>query len=145
MSVEIEKYRPDIDGLRAVAVVAVVCFHAFPAWLPGGFIGVDVFCVISGFLITSIITKEIAAGRFSFLTFYARRARRIFPALVLVLTVTLAAGWFALLSDEFAAVGKHTAGGAAFVSNFVLLLEAGYFDPSAKFKPLLHLWSLGVE
>jgi len=105
-------YRPDIDGLRAVAVVGVVAFHAYPFQVPGGFVGVDIFFVISGFLITSIITKEMEERTFSFATFYARRARRIFPALAVVLVTLLGAGWFLLLADEYAAVGKHTAAGA---------------------------------
>lgn len=107
--------------------------------------GVDVFFVISGFLITSIIAREMNEGTFSFLNFYARRARRIFPALILMLTAVLIFGWFLLLAAEYKEVGKHVASGAFFVSNLVLLTEAGYFDVSAMFKPLLHLWSLGVE
>ncbi|WP_198082969.1 acyltransferase family protein [Variovorax sp. E3] len=139
------KYRPDIDGLRAVAVASVVLYHAFPSLLPGGFIGVDIFFVISGFLITTIILQSLAAGDFSFKDFYVRRVRRIFPALVLVLLVTLCAGWYLLLSDEFAELGKQTVGGAAFVANLVFWGEAGYFDTAAEAKPLLHLWSLGIE
>jgi peptidoglycan/LPS O-acetylase OafA/YrhL len=140
-----KQYRPDVDGLRAVAVIGVVTFHAFPIWVPGGFVGVDIFFVISGFLITSIITKELEDKTFSFPTFYARRARRIFPALVVVLATLLGVGWFLLLADEYAAVGKHTAAGAGFIANIAFFQEAGYFDASAKFKPLLHLWSLGIE
>lgn len=139
------KYRPDIDGLRALAVLAVVAFHAFPVWVRGGFIGVDVFFVISGYLISTIIFENLEKGTFSFSEFYARRIRRIFPALLLVLTACFAFGWFALLPDEFKQLGKHIAAGAAFVSNFVLWGEAGYFDNSADTKPLLHLWSLGIE
>ncbi|VVE90391.1 acyltransferase family protein [Pandoraea bronchicola] len=138
-------YRADIDGLRAVAVLSVLVFHAFPAALPGGFVGVDVFFVISGYLITSILVNQIDSGRYSILDFYARRVRRIFPALGLVLAASLTFGWISLLPDEFAALGRHVAGGAAFVSNFVLRGEAGYFDTSGEMKPLLHLWSLGVE
>lgn len=138
-------YRPDIDGLRAIAVAAVVLYHALPVTLPGGFVGVDVFFVISGFLITSIIHAEMVGGRFNILTFYAKRARRIFPALVTVMLAVLVAGWFLLLPDEYAEVGKHVAAGSGFISNLVLLGEAGYFDATAKFKPLLHLWSLGIE
>ena len=95
-------YRPDIDGLRAIAVVAVVLFHAFPARLPGGFIGVDIFFVISGYLISRIIFDELSAGRFSFINFYARRARRLFPALIVVLLACALAGWVTLLADEYA-------------------------------------------
>ena len=139
------KYRPDIDGLRAVAVLAVVAFHAAPSRVAGGFVGVDVFFVVSGFLIFGIIYDALRQERFSLLEFYIRRVRRIFPALVLVLGVTLAAGWFALLPDEYEQLGSHVAGGAGFVSNFVLWKESGYFDRIAETKPLLHLWSLGIE
>ena len=139
------KYRSDIDGLRAVAVLSVVSFHAFPGLLRGGFIGVDVFFVISGFLISTIIFENLERGTFSFAEFYARRIRRIFPALLLVLIVSYAFGWFALLADEYRQFGKHLAAGAGFLSNFFLWNEAGYFDNSAETKPLLHLWSLGIE
>ncbi len=139
------KYRPDIDGLRAIAVGSVLTYHAFPSLLPGGFIGVDIFFVISGFLITTIILQSLAAGDFSYRDFYARRIRRIFPALILVLAATLAFGWYVLLSGEFAQLGKQITGGAAFFANFVFLGEASYFDATAETKPLLHLWSLGIE
>jgi peptidoglycan/LPS O-acetylase OafA/YrhL len=138
-------YRPDVDGLRAVAVLAVLAFHAFPEALPGGFVGVDVFFVISGFLISGLILQGLQHGTFSFADFYWRRVRRIFPALVLVLAACLALGWLVLLPDEYSQLGKHVAAGAAFVSNIVLWREAGYFDVAAALKPLLHLWSLGVE
>jgi peptidoglycan/LPS O-acetylase OafA/YrhL len=138
-------YRPDVDGLRALAVLAVVGFHAFPGAVPGGFIGVDVFFVISGFLITGIMVDAAAAGRFSLSGFYARRIRRIFPALIVVLAACYAAGWLWLFEDRFAQLGKHVAGGAGFASNFLLWQEAGYFDASGETKPLLHLWSLGIE
>lgn len=139
------KYRPDIDGLRAVAVLSVVIFHAFPKALRGGFTGVDIFFVISGFLISTILFENLARGSFSFREFYSRRIRRIFPALLLVLTASFSFGWFALLADEYKQFGKHMAAGAAFVANFAFWREAGYFDNSAETKPLLHLWSLGVE
>jgi peptidoglycan/LPS O-acetylase OafA/YrhL len=138
-------HRPDIDGLRAISVGVVVAFHAFFAKGFGGFIGVDVFFVISGYLITGIILRDLAAGRFSFAGFYARRVRRIYPALVLVLAVTLAAGWVQLFDDGFAQLGRHLAAAALFVSNLALYGEAGYFDNASEAKPLLHLWSLGVE
>ena len=138
-------YRPDIDGLRAVAILSVLVFHAFPGYLPGGFVGVDVFFVISGFLISGIILKDLGRGRFSFADFYARRVARIFPALILVLTACLAFGWFVLLPDEYVQLGKHTVAGAAFMSNLLLWHQSGYFDVSAQSKPLLHLWSLGIE
>jgi peptidoglycan/LPS O-acetylase OafA/YrhL len=139
------KYRPDIDGLRALAVFSVVMFHAFPDVLRGGFIGVDVFFVISGYLISSIIFNGLGQGRFSFSEFYIRRIKRIFPALLLVLMVCFAFSWFFLLSEEFKQFGKHMIAGSVFVSNFVLWGESGYFDNAAETKPLLHLWSLGVE
>ena len=139
------KYRPDIDGLRAVAVLSVLAFHAFPEVVHGGFIGVDIFFVISGFLISTIIFKSLANRDFSFLEFYSRRVRRIFPALVTVLVVAFVCGWFVLYPDEYRQLGKHIVGGALFFSNFVLWRESGYFDTSADSKPLLHLWSLGIE
>ena len=139
------KYRPDIDGLRAVAVLSVVAFHAFPNRVRGGFIGVDIFFVISGFLISSILFENLERGTFSFTTFYSRRIRRIFPALLLVLLVTVALGWAVLFDDEFRQLLRQSAAGAAFLSNFELWQESGYFDAGAEHKPLLHLWSLGVE
>jgi peptidoglycan/LPS O-acetylase OafA/YrhL len=139
------KYRADIDGLRAIAVLLVVGFHAFPNWLKGGFIGVDIFFVISGFLISTIILENLRQDRFSFGEFYGRRIRRIFPALILVLFTCFMIGWNVLDADEFIRLGKNITGGVGFVSNFVLWNESGYFDNSAETKPLLHLWSLGVE
>lgn len=138
-------YRGDIDGLRAFAVVSVLIFHAFPQYLPGGFVGVDVFFVISGYLITSIILKALDAGEFSFRQFYARRIRRIFPALLVVVLSTLLAGWYVLLPGEYAELAKHSVAGLGFVANVAYWLESGYFDTAAELKPLLHLWSLGVE
>ncbi|MDB2574411.1 acyltransferase family protein [Planktomarina temperata] len=138
-------YRSEIDGLRAFAVLSVVAFHAFPSWLKGGFIGVDVFFVISGFLITSHIFENLDKDRFSLSDFFGRRIRRIFPALILVVASSLAFGWFVLLADEYSQLGKHVASGMAFVSNFVFASEVGYFDTSSEFKPMLHLWSLAVE
>ena len=138
-------YRPDIDGLRAVAILSVVAFHAFPANLRGGFVGVDIFFVISGFLISNIIFRSLQRGDFSFAEFYAHRIKRIFPALIVVLAASFAFGWFALLPDEFKQLGKHMAAGAGFVQNFVLWKEAGYFDTASELKPLMHLWSLAIE
>ncbi|MBS7404399.1 MAG: acyltransferase, partial [Oxalobacter sp.] len=138
-------YRPDIDGLRALAVFAVFIFHAFPKAMRGGFVGVDIFFVISGFLISSIIFSQLESGSFSFWNFYSRRIRRIYPTLITVLLACLGFGWFYLLSDEYAQLGKHVAGGAGFISNFLLWFESGYFDNAAETKPLLHLWSLGIE
>lgn len=138
-------YRSDIDGLRAVAILTVVAFHAFPDVFPGGFIGVDVFFVISGFLITSILQHEIKTGQWSLSSFYARRILRIFPALILVLLACLVAGWHTLLAQEYKELGKHLGLGAVFLSNFGLWWEAGYFDKTSEAKPLLHLWSLAIE
>lgn len=138
-------YRADIDGLRALAILSVVIFHAFPSVLHGGFVGVDVFFVISGFLISSIIFRSLQQGDFSFAEFYAHRIRRIFPALTIVLASCYALGWFVLLPNEFKQLGKHMAAGAGFVQNFVLWKEVGYFDTAAELKPLLHLWSLAIE
>jgi peptidoglycan/LPS O-acetylase OafA/YrhL len=139
------QYRADIDGLRAIAVLSVVGYHAFPGVIKGGFIGVDIFFVISGYLISTIIFGNLERERFSYVDFYQRRVRRIFPALLVVLASSLLAGWFLLRSDEYAALGKHVAGGAAFVANFIFWQEAGYFDAESASKPLLHLWSLAVE
>jgi peptidoglycan/LPS O-acetylase OafA/YrhL len=138
-------YRPDIDGLRAIAVLVVVGYHAFPAWIPGGYIGVDIFFVISGYLITDIIFRKILAGSFTVIDFYQRRVRRIFPALILVTVVTFAIGWFYLPPRDFRSLGTNIAGGAIFIQNIVLLGQVGYFDLAAGRKPLLHLWSLGIE
>lgn len=131
--------------MRAIAVLSVVLYHGWPNWFVGGFIDVDVFFVISGYLITSIILMQLETNDFSIADFYSRRVRRIFPALLLVLSVTLGFGWLTLLNGEFQQVGKHTAAGGSFISNLVLWHESGYFDNSATTKPLLHLWSLGVE
>lgn len=139
------KYRADIDGLRAFAVLLVVFFHAFPSKLSAGFIGVDIFFVISGYLISTIILSKLENNHFSFLEFYGRRIKRIYPALLLVLFSCLMFGYFSLLGDEYRQLGKHTLGGNGFVSNLILWSERGYFDNAGLSKPLLHLWSLGVE
>ena len=138
-------YRPDIDGLRAVAVISVIAFHFFPEQAPGGFVGVDVFFVISGYLITGVVREGLELGTFTYGGFYSRRVRRIFPALVLVLAACLGFGWFVLLPVEYGQLGKHVFAGAAFVSNLALWRESGYFDPGSSVKPLQHLWSLAVE
>lgn len=138
-------YRADIDGLRAIAVSIVILFHAFPDWVPGGFVGVDIFFVISGYLISGIILRELDSQRFSFQTFYANRFRRILPALTLVMLSVWAMGWFALLAVEFKNLGKHLLAGAIYASNFVLWKDANYFDTAANTKPFLHFWSLSVE
>lgn len=139
------KYRPEIDGLRGVAVLLVVAFHAFPSTIKGGFIGVDIFFVISGFLISTIIFNHMHNSTFSFNEFYIRRVLRIFPALLCILILSYVFGWFALLTDEYKQLGKHISSGAGFGANFLLLSESGYFDSIAETKPLLHLWSLGIE
>ena len=138
-------YRPDIDGLRAIAVTLVVIFHAFPAALPGGFIGVDVFFVISGFLITGIIARDLDLCRFSLLGFYNRRVRRIFPALIVVLCAVLVQGWLWMLPAAYEKLSADVFASAAFAANIALLLQSGYFDVESTKKPLLHLWSLGIE
>ncbi|MFC0240553.1 acyltransferase family protein [Rhodopseudomonas telluris] len=138
-------YRSDIDGLRAIAVLLVVAFHAFPTSVRGGFVGVDVFFVISGFLITSIICQARRDSGFSYRTFYARRINRIFPALALVLITCAVAGWFVLFPVDYRDLGKSIGFGALFLSNLSLLHDAGYFETAAELNPLLHLWSLGVE
>lgn len=138
-------YRPDIDGLRGLAVLSVMMFHAFPSLVPGGFIGVDIFFVISGFLITKIIKSRIDENDFDFLQFFARRIRRLFPSLILLMTGCFVTGWFLFDTGDFKLLGKHMASSAGFISNFVFLGESGYFDQVAITKPLLHLWSLSVE
>ena len=128
-----------------MAVLLVVCFHVFPRQVRGGFVGVDIFFVISGYLITSIILRELSNKTFRLGHFYARRIKRIFPALALVLFASFIAGWFILPPKEFISLGESIAGGAGFSANFVLLGQTGYFDDAADQKPLLHLWSLGIE
>jgi peptidoglycan/LPS O-acetylase OafA/YrhL len=140
-----EHYRADIDGLRAFAVVSVVLFHAFPNVLRGGYVGVDIFFVISGYLISRILFVELNEHRFSFTAFYGRRIRRLFPALAACLAAVLAFGFVSLMPFELAELGKHVFFGAAFLSNIGLWSESGYFDGAAHLKPLLHLWSLGIE
>ena len=137
--------RRDIDGLRALAVIPVVLFHFGFSTFSGGFVGVDVFFVISGFLITSILFREISAQRFSFVDFWARRARRILPALSLVLLVTLALGWSLLTAKDFSELGRTVRYQSLFISNILFMREDGYFEPASDLKPLLHTWSLAVE
>ena len=128
-----------------MAVLLVVAFHAAPDVVANGFIGVDIFFVISGYLITGILVRKIVDNEFSIWWFLSRRIKRLFPALILVLTSVLIFGWFSLLADEYRLLGKHAVGGALFAANFLFAAEAGYFDVSALQKPLLHLWSLAVE
>jgi len=138
-------YRPEIDGLRAIAVLSVCLFHAGVPSVSGGFVGVDVFFVISGYLITGIIQSSLLAGTFSIADFYARRARRILPALFVVLVTCSVVGYFLMLPSELKLLGRHVAATALFVSNITFFRESGYFDLSAELKPLLMTWSLGVE
>ncbi|MBC3196845.1 acyltransferase family protein [Pseudomonas poae] len=138
-------YRRDIDGLRAIAVLAVVLFHFGVPGVTGGFVGVDVFFVISGFLITSIIWRERQAGRFSFVEFWARRARRILPALFVMIVATLVAGWFLLAPKDYEELGRAAHYQVIFTSNLLFARQHGYFEAASDIKPLLHTWSLAVE
>lgn len=138
-------YRPEIDGLRAIAVVPVVLYHAGVPWMPGGFVGVDVFFVISGYLITRLILAERAAGTFSLWQFYERRARRILPALVVVLAASLPLAWALMMPRELWAFGESVLAALAFVANIHFWTESGYFAPKAGLVPQLHTWSLAVE
>lgn len=138
-------FRYDINGLRAIAVIAVVLFHFNSSWMPGGFAGVDVFFVISGFLMTGIIFKGIEQENFSILKFYVARANRIIPALALLCLILLVLGWFYLTPLEYKALGKHAATSVTFLSNIIYWKEAGYFDTASHQKWLLHTWSLSVE
>ena len=139
------KYRSDIDGIRAIAVLLVVVCHAFPSYLPGGFIGVDIFFVISGYLITSILIKDFEQNSFSIVNFYKRRVLRIFPALILVFIFILSVGWLFLFESEFISLGRHILASTIFSENLLLWSESSYFDTSSDLKPTLHLWSLAIE
>ncbi len=140
-----QKYRPDIDGLRAIAVGSVVLSHAFPSVLPGGFIGVDIFFVISGYLISSIVINDLERGAFSIVQFYNRRIKRIFPALIAMMSTVALLGWLFLFKSEFATLGRHLVASSLYSENFLLWSESSYFDVSSELKPLLHLWSLAIE
>jgi len=140
-----KNYRPEIDGLRAIAITAVILYHFFPAFMPGGFLGVDIFFVISGYLISKIIAGSLQNNKFSIVDFYVRRIKRIFPALLIVCTLFLVYGWFVLLPEEFNQVGRHISYGSIFLSNLALYRDIGYFDVAAAQKPFMHLWSLSVE
>ncbi|GAB3629058.1 O-acetyltransferase OatA [Pandoraea terrae] len=139
------KYRPDIDGLRAIAVLSVILFHIDYRLVPGGFVGVDIFYVISGYLITRIIGEEMLAGRFSFGQFYVRRMRRILPAFLVVVVATLAVGWIVLLPEDLASLVSSVKYALIFSANILFSRERGYFDLGSDETPLLHLWSLSVE
>lgn len=139
------KYRADIDGLRAVAVLSIVMFHLGIEAFGGGYVGVDIFFVISGFLITSIIVRELADGSFTVARFYERRVRRILPALIVVLIATLAAGLVFLRPEQLEELARSAIATSIFSSNFYFRTLAGYFDGPSEAKPLLHTWSLAVE
>jgi peptidoglycan/LPS O-acetylase OafA/YrhL len=139
------QFRKDINGLRALAVIAVVLFHFNATWMPGGFAGVDVFFVISGFLMTGIIFRGIEHNNFSILNFYVARANRIIPALAVLCLVLLIFGWFYLTPFAYRALAKHIVGSIGFLSNLIYLSESGYFDVASQQKWLLHTWSLSVE
>ncbi|MFD0857991.1 acyltransferase family protein [Roseovarius aquimarinus] len=139
------RYRPEIDGLRAVAVIPVILFHAGFAGFAGGYVGVDVFFVISGYLITTILIGEREAGTYSLLGFYERRARRILPALFLVMVCTIPFAWMWLAPDPFEDYARSGAFAALFASNFHFLEKSSYYDVGSALRPLLHTWSLAVE
>ncbi len=138
-------YRPEIDGLRAVAVLSVILFHAGLNAIPGGYLGVDIFFVISGYLITSIISTELESGKFTFAAFYERRARRILPVLIVVVLVCVPFVLIFMLPREVLEFSKSVIAVCVFASNVFFWAQSGYFDRAAELKPLLHTWSLGVE
>lgn len=141
----LQSYRADVDGLRAIAVIFVVLYHGYPAEFNAGQIGVDIFFVISGYLITGLIVDDLSKNRFHLSTFYSRRVRRIFPALLTVLFSCMVIGWYTLLSVDFEQLGRQVIAGTLFAANLLYWSDVGYFDIAAEKKPLLHLWSLGVE
>jgi peptidoglycan/LPS O-acetylase OafA/YrhL len=138
-------YRKEIDGLRALAVMSIVLFHAGFKVFEGGYVGVDIFFVISGFLITSIIVQDHRNGQFSFAAFYERRARRLLPALFVVLLLSIPFAWLQMLPGELTEFSKSLLSVLGFGSNFYFWQDSGYFATSAEFRPLLHTWSLAVE
>ena len=140
-------YRPDIDGLRAVAVIAVILFHLNTNWLPGGFLGVDIFFVISGYLIGGILYRELSTGTFSLKRFYLRRMRRILPAFFAVVVISVLVGMFLIIpgSNESIALKRTALASVFFAGNLFCALNAGYFTAYAEMQPLNHLWSLAVE
>lgn len=145
MRLSIIKYRPEIDGLRAIAVISVIFYHFLPEFFNFGYLGVDIFFVISGYLITYIIFQELKKKNFSFTNFYCKRIRRLFPALITTLFIIYIFSIFILLPEELEELGKHIFSSTFFFQNFNLFNEIGYFNSEAKVKPLLHLWSLSVE
>jgi peptidoglycan/LPS O-acetylase OafA/YrhL len=140
-----KNYRPEIDGLRAIAITAVILYHFFPTLMPGGFLGVDIFFVISGYLISKIIAGSLPNNKFNIVDFYVRRIKRIFPALLIVCSIFLVYGCFVLLPEELNQVGRHISYGSIFLANLALYRDIGYFDVAAAQKPFMHLWSLSVE
>ncbi|HFH3014578.1 TPA: acyltransferase family protein [Pseudomonas aeruginosa] len=139
------KYRPEIDGLRAIAVLSVILFHAGFKSFSGGFVGVDVFFVISGFLITTILIKDQERGGISIIKFYQRRAKRIMPALFVVILATMPLAWVFLPPEELKSYFSSIAATATFSSNILFWYESGYWDTATTLKPLIHTWSLAVE
>lgn len=138
-------YRPDIDGLRALAVLAVVLFHLSPTLLPNGFLGVDIFFVISGFLITTILYREMEQNNFSFANFYNRRIRRILPVCFVVIVVGLLLTRWIFLSKELYGIANSAVASVFFLSNIYFARVGGYFDISTEECPFNHIWSLSVE
>ena len=139
------QYRRDIDGLRAMAILPVLLFHAGFAPFSGGYVGVDVFFVISGYLITAIIAREVEQGVYTYTNFWARRARRILPAALVLVLFTLVVGWFTMAPDDYLELGRSARAQALFSANFIFWEGAGYFDGPSELKPLLHTWSLAIE
>jgi len=139
------RYRSEIDGLRAIAVAPVILFHMGFETFSGGFVGVDIFFVISGFLITSLIISDIDKQRFSLFQFYERRARRILPALLFVMLVCVPVAWVTMVPFQLHDFSQSIIATVAFASNILFFIESGYFEPEAELKPLLHTWSLAVE
>ncbi len=138
-------YRPEVDGLRALAILAIMVNHAGVSWLPGGYLGVDIFFVISGFVITRLIMAEQADGTFTLAAFWRRRVRRILPAFAVVLLACLGASWILMTPQQMDDFLRVYFGATAMVPNIVLWMDVGYFTEDAATRPLLHLWSLGVE
>jgi peptidoglycan/LPS O-acetylase OafA/YrhL len=139
------KYNPSLDGIRGIAILSVLLFHIYPQYFHYGYLGVDLFFVLSGYLITNIIYRKLENDTFSFKEFYRNRIRRIFPAVIIVLLFTLLIGWLFLFPSELENLGKHIKSSAFFYQNFRLIDEVGYWDKAAQLKPLLHFWSLSVE
>ena len=138
-------YRSDIDGLRGIAVLIVILFHLDISLLSGGFLGVDIFFVISGYLITNLILRDISKNRFNIFNFYERRIRRIAPVLFTVILISIPLSYYSLSAGVLKDFWQSTLSSSLFLSNFLFALEDNYFDVSSKFKPLLHTWSLSVE